>query len=299
MSEMTPRSWSTRWIRHPLEAAAITPLYLLLAALPVDWASAVGSRIGRTLGPRLGATRRARRHLERAYPQKSAVEIDALIDGMWDNLGRLLGEYPHLPSLDLLNNSHVDIVGLEHVAAVREDGQPGIFFSAHIGNWELVSLAATQLGLPLTRIYRAANNPLIDKLIRWGRRNIEGELVNKGREGAAAMLETMRAGGHIGLLIDQKLNEGIPVDFFGRPAMTGTALAAFALRYRCPVIPARVIRLEGCRFRILIEPPLELPDTGDRKGDIEALTTTCTAIVERWVREHPEQWLWMHRRWRD
>jgi len=123
--------------------------------------------------------------------------------------------------------------------------------------------------------------------------------VQKGRDGAEAILRTMRANGHVGLLIDQKMNEGIPVPFFGRDAMTGTALASFALRYRCPLIPARIERLEGCRFRITAYPPLALPDSGDRKADIAALTATCTAIIESWVRQRPGQWLWLHRRWPD
>ncbi|MBU0725854.1 MAG: lipid A biosynthesis lauroyl acyltransferase [Alphaproteobacteria bacterium] len=296
---MTPRPWTKRWIVHPLEAAAIAPLYLLMAVLPIDTASALGGWLGRNIGTRVGISRRARRNLERAFPEKSAAEIDTLLTGMWDNLGRLIGEYPHLPNLAIYDGKRVELQGIEHVDAAREDGKPALFFSGHIGNWELISLAATQRGLPLTRIYRAANNPLIEKLILWGRRGIEGNLVPKGREGATAILETLRAQGHVGLLIDQKMNEGIPVDFFGRPAMTGTALAAFALRYRCPVIPARVERLEGCHFRITVEPPLVLPDSGDRKADIEALTITCTQIIERWVRDQPAQWLWLHRRWRD
>ncbi|MCH2393440.1 lysophospholipid acyltransferase family protein [Oceanibaculum sp.] len=288
-----------RFVRYPLQAAGVAPIIGLMAILPIGWASALGGAIGRTVGPWLGATRRARRNLQRAFPEKSAAEIDVIIRAMWDNLGRLVGEYPHLPRLDLLNDPRIDLVGMEHVRNARDDGQPGLFFSGHIGNWELMSLAASQAGLPLTRIYRAANNPLMNRIILWGRHKIAGDLVPKGREGAEALLSTMRADGHAGLLIDQKMNEGIPVPFFGRDAMTGTAFAAFALRYRCPLIPARVERLEGCRFRITAYPPLELPDSGDRKADIAALTATCTAIIESWVRERPGQWLWLHRRWPD
>lgn len=297
MSERNSRF--NRWVRHPLHAAAVLPFIGLLALLPMGWASGLGGAIGRLIGPRLAASKRAQRNLQRAFPEKSDAEIEIIVRDMWDNLGRLAGEYPHLPRLDLLNDPRVEIVGVEHVHKARDDGLPGLFFSAHLGNWELVSLAASQLGLPLTRVYRAANNPLIDRIILRGRRDMAGELVPKGRDGAEAILRTLRANGHVGLLIDQKLNEGIPVPFFGRDAMTGTAFASFALRYRCPLIPARVERLAGCRFRITAYPPLELPDSGDRKADIAALTATCTAIIESWVRQRPGQWFWLHRRWPD
>ena len=288
-----------RYIRYPLQAAFLLPFVGLMAALPMGWASALGGAIGRTVGPRLGVSRRARHNLRRAFPEKSPAEIEGIVRDMWDNLGRLLGEYPHLPRLDLLNDPRIEIIGAEHIHKARDDSLPGLFFSAHIGNWELVSLAASQLGLPLTRIYRAANNPLINRIILWGRHSIDGELVQKGRDGAEAILRTMRANGHVGLLIDQKMNEGIPVPFFGHDAMTGTALASFALRYRCPLIPARIERLEGCRFRITAYPPMELPDSGDRKADIATLTASCTALIESWVRQRPGQWLWLHRRWPD
>ncbi|MBF0307856.1 MAG: lysophospholipid acyltransferase family protein, partial [Alphaproteobacteria bacterium] len=191
----------------------------------------------------------------------------------------------------------VEVVGTEHLLAVRDDGRPGLLFSAHLGNWEVLAGCASLLDLPLALVYRAANNPHVERLYREGRSDLGGEYLPKGAEGARGALSALRAGRHLGMLVDQKMNDGIAVPFFGRPAMTAPALAQFALRLRCPVLPARVERLEGARFRIVVEPPLALPDSGDRKADVLALMTTVNARLEGWIRERPEQWLWLHRRW--
>ncbi|MDA1310612.1 MAG: lysophospholipid acyltransferase family protein, partial [Proteobacteria bacterium] len=125
----------------------------------------------------------------------------------------------------------------------------------------------------------------------------EDELIAKGPAGAMKLARIMRNGGHIALMVDQKLNEGIDVPFFGRPAKTAPAIALFALKYRCPVVPARVERLGGARFRVTFWPPIALPDSGDAKADTLALMTDVNGWLEEWIRQTPEQWLWLHRRW--
>ena len=119
----------------------------------------------------------------------------------------------------------------------------------------------------------------------------------KGTAGMRGALAHLRGGGMLGMLVDQKLNEGFAVPFFGRMAMTTPALAHLALRFRCPVIPIHPVRLGPARFRVICEPAMTLPDTGDREADAYALTSAVNATLERWIREQPECWLWLHRRW--
>ncbi|HTR17703.1 MAG TPA: lysophospholipid acyltransferase family protein, partial [Acetobacteraceae bacterium] len=104
-------------------------------------------------------------------------------------------------------------------------------------------------------------------------------------------------GGYLAMLTDQKMNDGVEARFFGLPAMTASALAALALRFRCPVVPSHVERIGPARFRLICEPPLPLPDSGDRQADIRQLTQQVNDALERWIRERPESWLWLHRRW--
>jgi KDO2-lipid IV(A) lauroyltransferase len=291
------RFWR-RWIVHPLEAAAVYALYGLLRLLPLDRASALGGRVARLIGPHLPVSRHARRNLELAFPEKAAPEIRAIVAAMWENLGRTVAEYPHLDRIEIgTRDGHVQVSGADVIDLMKEDGRPGIFFAAHLGNWEIASMVGTWRGLPLARVYRPANNRFIERLIRHGRREISGTLVPKGAGGAREILATLKAGGHVAIMVDQKMNDGIAVPFFGRAAMTAPALAQFALRFDCPVVPVRVERLAGARFKFTAYPPLVLPRTGDRMADLRAGMIRVNQVIEGWIRERPEQWLWLHRRW--
>jgi len=287
-----------RFLLDPLTALAAALVYGTFRLLPLDWASAAGGALGRMIGPRLKVSRRAIRNLKKAFPEKSQAEIAAIVAAMWSNLGRMVGEYPHLADIDVYaDGGPVTVTGAENVDLLKDDGKPGIFFSGHIANWEIVSLGATQRGLPLDRIYRAANNRLVEWLYRRGRAVVEGALIPKGSEGARQLLKSLRDGKHLGMLVDQKMNDGIPVPFFGRDAMTAPALAELALRYDCPVVPARVRRLEGAHFTLEIEPPLDFTPTGERQADVAAMMAMVNARLESWIRDTPEQWLWLHNRW--
>ena len=289
-----------RYISHPIQAAAAVVGYSLMRILSIDMASALGGWLGRALGPRLPVSARAVRNLTNAFPEKSKAEIAAIVRDMWDNLGRVAAEYPHLEKINVYDpDGRVQVVGAEYVDLLRDDGHAGIFFSGHIANWEIVSLGATQRGVPLDRVYREANNRLVEWLYQHGRAAVEGALIPKGPTGARKLLKSLKAGKHLAMLVDQKMNDGIPVPFFGRDVMTAPALAELALRYDCPVVPARVVRLKGARFLIKVFPPLELIKTGNHQADVVANMAQVNSLIEQWVRETPEQWLWLHNRWPD
>jgi len=279
-------------LRQALEALAAVTAWGLFRLLPLDMASAVGGRLGRLIGPHLRATRTARRNLARALPEVDESTRERIVLAMWDNLGRVIGEFPHLHRIAA---ERVELVGREWVDLLRDDGQPGIFISGHLGNWELNGAVARRHGLPLHLIYRAANNPWVERLYRAGRRDAAGALIQKGSEGARQALKVLKGGGHLGLLIDQKMNDGIPIPFFGREAMTAPAVAQFATRFGCPLVPARVERLGGAHFRVTVLPPLEPPPPGPDANRL--LLTRVNALLEEWIRATPEQWLWLHRRW--
>jgi KDO2-lipid IV(A) lauroyltransferase len=282
-----------------LEAAAVWVVFHFFKLMPIDLASAIGGWIGRAVGYRLPVTRRARRNLQRFFPEWSDAEREACLLRMWDNLGRTAGEYPHIDEVGYGPGQRVEIVGQEHLEFLRDDGQPGIFFSAHLANWELAGLSAARHGLPISLIYRAANNPSVNWIFTHGRSVGGIDVIPKGAAGARMALEKLKHGGHLGLLADQKMNDGISVPFFGVEAMTAPALAVFALRFRCPVVPAHVVRIGGAHFRIVFEPPMRFEATGDRQADVLRAMTAVNAIIERWVREQPDQWLWLHKRWPD
>lgn len=286
-------------ISHRLQAIGAEIAFSIIRCLPMDLSSAIGGWIGRAIGPRLGKSRIARRNLERAMPELSPTELDDIIVGIWDNLGRNVFEFPHLSKVRTDGpDPRLIIEGREHLVALRDDGLPGLFVSAHIGNWETGPLAAAEVGLPMHLFYRAPNNPMMERLFAK-RQATTGELLKKGTRGARRALQLLKDGGHIGVLVDQKMNDGIAVPFFGRDAMTAPAVAQFALRFDCPVVMVRIERLEGFRFRITIEPPLEIERRGDTEADVLRLMTDINRRLESWIRERPAQWFWVHRRWPD
>jgi Kdo2-lipid IVA lauroyltransferase/acyltransferase len=289
-----PVPWAYR-----IEAWAAALLFGLLGWLPLDAASALGGMLARRIGPRLGVSNRARRNLRAALPGLSATQIEKILRGMWDNLGRVVAEYPHLRHIRVFGaGSRVEISGLEHLDQALAAGRRVILFGGHLGNWEIAALAAGQYGLDIAQIYRAANNPLIDGMIARLRGG-NGELIPKGAVASRRAVAALRRGGHVSLLADQKLNEGIAVPFFGRPAMTAPALALLALRFGCAILPARVERLRGARFRLTLYPPLDMPRSGDRDGDVMTIMTAVNSTLEAWISERPEQWFWVHSRWPD
>jgi len=281
---------------YPLEAVAAILMYTLFAILPMDAASAVGGWLARTIGPRLGITRRARTNMERALPDLDTTARDATLTAMWDNAGRTVAELPHLARIA---RSRIEIQGEGHILPFREDGKSCILFSGHFANWELLPQTVAHFGLPCVTVYRAANNPLVDAFLRWARRLDEDDLAPKGPRGARRALTALKQGRRLGMLIDQKMNDGIAVPFFGRDAMTAPAPAQLALRENCPMIPTRLERLGGCHFRVTFYAPLEAPAIGDRKQDVAVLMGAVNALFEEWITERPDQWLWLHRRWPD
>jgi Kdo2-lipid IVA lauroyltransferase/acyltransferase len=289
-----------RRIQHFFEALGARLFFAVFRRLSLDHASAVGGFIARTIGPRLGASKRAVLNLRRAIPELSEAEIARTIAGMWDNLGRVVAEYPHLGEIEIFKRGgRVEVLGADAILAERTPEKRYIFFSAHYGNWEIATLAATQANFAVVQVYRAANNPLIDRLILEARGSVGSNLIPKGPAAARELLKAMESGQALCMLVDQKLNDGIAVPFFGRDAMTAPALARLARRFDCVVVPARVERTQGAHFRLVCETPLAVPKTADQHADVLRLMSDVNATIERWIRVDPKQWFWLHRRWPD
>lgn len=288
-----------RRLRWRVEAAVVRALFAAVRALGPRRASDVGGWLGRVLGPVLPVSRVAEVNLRLAFPDRDAAWRRATIRAMWDNLGRVAGELPNLPAL-MEAPGTIEVDGAAHLDAVVGTGQPVILFSGHFANWEIMTPAAARRGARVTVVYRAIENPLIDAIVVALRQAAIGEATGRFvAKGAAAARETIAhlgRGGVVGMLMDQKMNDGIEARLFGQPAMTAPALAHLALRFRCPVIPARAERLGPARLRIVVEKPLTLPETGNRHADIATLTQAVNDTLERWIRDRPAEWLWLHRR---
>lgn len=260
-------------------------------------ASAFGGWLAQKVGPLSSAQRTAEKNLHLAFPDKTKAEINEIVRNVWENFGRTMGEYPHLVSLNVYEDPRFEIVGQEHIDRMRDDGQPGIIFAAHLASWEVAIMAASQRGLKVTQLYRATNNPYVDKVVRRVQKQIGQEILTKGDRDARKVLASLKRGHHLFILTDQKMNRGVSVPFFGRPAMTAAAAARMALRFQCPLVPARVERLGGVRFRITYYPPMKLTNTKASPEAVYTLLCQMNEMIEGWIKKHPEQWLWLHNRW--
>ena len=277
------------------QAAPVYAAYGVFAVLPVGFASALGGVLLRLLGPLTSGHRVARDNLRQAFPQWPDARHAATLRAMWDNLGRTFAEYAHLGRFG--GKPRVEVEGAEHVQAVLASGKPAIFFAGHLANWEVPAMVVRANGIELPLVYRAPNNPFVDRLIRRARLPVTRTLVPKGGEGAKALIGLLRRGRSVGMLVDQKMNDGIAVPFFGRPAMTAPAMIKLAQRFDLPLHPVEVERLDGARFRVRIHPRFFLPATEDRAADTLAAMTAVNVLLEGWITRNPAQWLWTHRRW--
>jgi len=281
-------------IRYGAEAVASYALYGFLKLLPVDAASAIGGFVGRHLGPHMGASKKAFDNLTRAFPKKTTAEKQQIIRDMWDNMGRTLTEYPHLVAL----GKKAELVGGDVLEEILHSDAPAVLVAAHTANWE-VGLAATkqQRDLEVHLTYRRLNNPLVDNLLARARTSGAAGQIHKKRSAAIEMMRLVKANKTLAIMIDQKLNEGVAVPFFGHDAMTIAFPAQLALKHGCPLYPARIERLKGTNFRVTVYPALKVTKTGDMDKDIHQLLQDMNHMLEGWIRERPEQWLWLHRRW--
>lgn len=285
-------------------AALVAGLFALFRLVPARWASHAGGTVARVIGPLIPRSAIARRNLHLAFPEKSDVDIEALVRASWENLGRTACEYPHLDRLwDYVEDQpdgagNIDVVNRDIFYAIRDGGKPAIIFTGHLANWELLAICAAQHGLKIAVFFRRPNNPYINALIGKIRGETMGELLPTDMGGAIAASNVLSQGGHIGLLADQHFSRGPKIPFFGVPAHTSPTLAKLALTFDCDIYGARVERLPGGRFRVSITPALPRPPAGPRDERIAFILREVNAVLESWIREHPDQWLWLHRRWR-
>jgi len=286
-------------------ALAIGLLTILRLGDP-DRMTDFAGRIMRTIGPLRSEHRLGRANLTAAFPEKSATDIDTILSGVWDNLGRMGAEFAYLDRLwdfdpaqpGRRGRIEIGPADVERFLDMANDGKPALVFAAHLGNWELPGIVAAKYGLDSAVLYRRPNIGGIDRWLADTRAISMGELISTGLGAPVKIADALRRGAHVGMLVDQFYTRGVEVTFFGRRTMANPLLARLAQHFDCPIRGTRVIRLPGNRFR----PELTdaIAPVRDAKGDVDIAATmqVITGVIEGWIREYPEQWLWVHRRWR-
>jgi KDO2-lipid IV(A) lauroyltransferase len=271
---------------------------------PVKTANLFG-RIAQAIGPVLRENRIGRANLTAAFPDKSPEEIEKILAGVWDNLGRIGAEFAHIDRIWEYDRAHpeesrIEIEEPTHelFAQLRLDGKPALIFAAHLGNWEMPALAAVAHGLDAAILYRRPNIASADRIIQEMRQVKMGTLIPAGRDAPMRMAEALQNGQHVAMLVDQYWTGGVEVTFFGRKTRANPTLARLLRQVECPIHGVRIIRLPGNRFRAELSEEVQPVRDASGQIDIQGTMQAVTSVIEGWIREYPEQWLWLHRRWR-
>ena len=289
-------------MRELLESITGWSLLRVLGALPRPLAGKLAAALGHLLYWLTPKFRRiAHRNLQMALPELMASERNQIVQGVYRSLGRLLAECARFPRLTPENiGAVVTYQGLEHYQAAVARGRGVLFLTAHLGPWELGAFAHALYGYPIQILYRPLDNPRLDRLVNRYRTLSGNKLLDK-RDSARGILAALSKNETVGILADQNtsLEEGVFVNFFGTPASTTAGIARVALHTGAAVVPAFCVWEEALRrYVIHFEPALEFTATSDREQDIRAATQQMASVVEKYIRRYPDQWLWIHRRWK-
>ena len=292
---------STFWQRFVwrVEAIAWDVIYWYpMKWLGIDRASTFLGWLVSRIGPLLSQHKTAVRNLRLAFPDWSEAEVQRVARAAWRNVGATAGELPHLPKLDpYVEGSRTTVINPEGLDAVRESGRGAVLVSGHFSNWEAMGSVICNRPVDCVVTYRALNNPHIDKRISELRRKNGVQVLAPKGLATRDLMRALKAGRAVGLMNDQKFNQGIDVGFFGHGAMTAPGPSRLAVKYDVPVVPMITERTGPGRFRVeVFEPLLRNPDLDDEAATVD-LTHRITAFIEYHVRANPEQWFWMHRRW--
>jgi KDO2-lipid IV(A) lauroyltransferase len=260
----------------------------------------------RKIGPWLPEHRIGRTNLAAAFPGRSAAEIEQTLAGVWDNLGRYAVEFAQIERLSNADPSRPedDIVAdpatSERFHRLREDGKPALIFAAHLANWELPALVAARHGLDTAVLFRPPNIRAVSDAVLKIRAGAMGTLVATGLDAPLKLGRMLEEGRHVAMLADQHFVKGVEVTFFGRPCKANPLIAQLARHVECPIHGTRIVRRPDDRNRFFIEMTEAVAPVRDAQGliDLQGTMQAITTVIEGWVREHPEQWLWLHRRWR-
>jgi KDO2-lipid IV(A) lauroyltransferase len=283
-------------------------LLRVLRLFPRQGSANAVAAAARAIGPLLKEHRIGRDNLKAAFPEKSDAEIETILKGVWDNLGRVVGEFAHIDRIRTTidpDARHGDPGDVDFSAdterlfrQLQDDGKPALIFAAHLANWELPAQIARTFGLDTAVLYRRPNLGAVADAITRIRSGSMGSLIATGLDAPVRLAEALAAGRHVAMLVDQYYVRGVEVTFFGQRTRANPLIARLARQVDCPIHGTRIVRLPGGRFRAELTEAIPPVRDADGRVDIAGTMQAITTVIEGWIREHPEQWLWLHRRWR-
>ena len=278
-----------------IEFILIKLFFFILIIIGYKNGSNLGDFIGRLFGPIF----RSKKLIENNLEQSGIVDkknYNKIISKIYGNYGRILAEYPFLKGFrNNKLNKFIEIDGLENLNKIKKEKRRAVFVSGHFNNFELMALQIEKAGINLCAIYRPLNNVFLNKTMEEIRENfICKNQIKKGRSGTRQIIENIKKGNSVALMIDQRVREGIKINFFGKPASTTTIPAQLIKKYKCDLVPIYIERRKNNYFKMFVSEPIKI---GNNKS-IKEITEHLNKILEKMILKNVEQWIWTHNRWK-
>ena len=283
-------------IKHFFEFIFIVPIFIIFKIIGYKNAINLGEIIGKKFGPFFRSNYKIQKNLENSEIGNSEKERKIIINNMWGNYGRIFAEYMYIKKYrqnSLSNN--IQVVGQNFLEEIKNNNEPVIFISGHFNNFELMAMHLEKSGIDLAAIYRPLNNKFLNPLMeRIRKKYICKKQIKKGISGTKEILKYFKSGTSIALMIDQRVSEGVSVNFFNRKAYTTTIPAQFIKKFNCKIVPVYIERKQKHQFRLEIFEPIGFHEN----ENIEIITSDLNKILEKMIKRNPEQWIWSHDRWK-
>ena len=288
-------------IKYFFEFVTIISLFCIFKIIGLKNASNLGSVLGRFIGPLFRSKHITKQNIKIGLGELDQKKETEIINSMWSNIGRTFAEYPFLKDFKFnkINFDHIKINGTEYLDEIKKNNEPTIFYSCHFANFELMAMELDKFGIKCAAIYRPLNNFFLNPLMEYLRmKYICPNQIPKGRMGMREVINKVKDGYSIALMVDQRVSEGPRTPFFNKPAHTTTIPAQLALKYNCKLVPISLERKEGPNFEMTIHEPYKIEKTGNDEEDTKNITLRINQVIEKMIIKNPKQWIWSHNRWK-
>ena len=288
-------------IKYFLQFVVIISIFLIFKIIGLRNASSLGSLLGKLFGPLFRSQNITKQNIKTGLGDMSADKESEIINDMWSNIGRTFAEYVFLKEFkfNTTNFNHMKISGVNYLEQIKKNNEPVIFYSGHFPNFELMAMELDKFGIKCAAIYRPLNNFFLNPLMEYLRmKYICPNQIPKGRMGMREIIDKVKNGYSIALMVDQRVGEGPRTLFFNKPAHTTTIPAQLALKYDCKLVPISLERKEGPNFEMTIHEPYKIEKTGNDEEDTKNITLKINQIIEKIILKNPKQWIWSHNRWK-
>ncbi len=283
-------------LKYFLEFLIISILFLIFRIVGYRFASNFGNLIGKLLGPIFRSKKIIKKNIKIFSPTIKENEINKIIKKMWGNYGRILAEYPYIPSFRKKKlDNYLMINGLENLEKIKKNKKPALFISGHFNNFELMAMTIEREGVDLFAVYRPLNNKFLNPIMEYLRKKyICKNQIEKGLKGLRKALALFKKGKSLAIMIDQRVSEGMDIELFGKNAFTTTIPAQFVKKFGCIIQPVYIQRIDSVHFKVVFDEHI----TFEKNQSIEEITKYLNKWLEKKITKNPDQWIWTHNRWK-